>query len=188
MKHVSRVKRSKFKQNDNKEPTKESSNEEKSLALPQFDKEGKIVGELIMPEQPKSKGDNSTESTNVPPRKKISFSIAIQPVPIQVKVELRRTGHNVTGRVIEIGGASDICSYAIEGEFRNLILACVYETESKEDIDRGSFSLMLRNNGKSLEGFFSSYANGDHAIAPMNCVLRKQGHFDLGSEIQGGEK
>jgi hypothetical protein len=145
-------------------------------AIPQYDSNGKLIAELILPEEKINDNKEDTEKPNT--RRKISVSIAIKPEPIEIKVELHRAGHKITGRVIEVGGASNICSYSLKGEFRNLILACVYDTETKEDIDRGSCALMLKNNGKRLEGFFSSYSDTEHNISPVRCLLKKQTHLN----------
>jgi hypothetical protein len=176
MKQVAKERKKRAKDDDKKEHI-----EEKELAIPQFDQEGKVVGELILPEKAKENQDDAQNRVNEtsPSSRRVPFTVVIKREPIEIKVELRRIGHSITGRVIEVGGASNICSYTVKGEFRNLILACIYETEAKEDIDRGSCSLMLKNNGKNLEGFFSSYSDDEHSISPLRCILRKQSHFDL---------
>lgn len=107
-------------------------------------------------------------------RKPINVTISIKPAPIMIRAEIFRVGHNVSGRVIEIGGASKIHTYCLDGSFRNLILAGKYENERQSNIDRGSFSLMLRNNGNRLEGFFSAYGDSQNKIVPMMCILKKQ--------------
>ncbi len=94
--------------------------------------------------------------------------------PIEVRVEVKRAGHTVTGQMVEIGGASDIHTYSFSGSFKNLILTGQYENQDSAHIDRGSLSLMLRENGRRLEGFFSSYTDHDHCMAPFRCVLKRQ--------------
>lgn len=113
--------------------------------------------------------------------KKVKTEFRISPTPIIIRAEIRRSGHNINGRIIEIGGASKVHSYNIAGTFKNLILSGTYETFSKDHMDRGAFSLMLLENGKKLEGFFSSYADGEHRITPMQCILRKR-HINTNDE------
>ncbi|MFQ2499072.1 hypothetical protein ACK31U_04145 [Aeromonas caviae] len=108
------------------------------------------------------------------PEKEKHIKIAISSVPIIVRVEIFRTGHKINGRIIEIGGASRVHTYTISGTFKNLILSGCYETCSRDHIDRGALSLMLKNNGKVFEGFFSSYNDSEHKITPMQCVLKKK--------------
>lgn len=102
------------------------------------------------------------------------IKIAIGVAPIIVRVEILRVGHKVNGRIIEIGGASKVHTYTIQGTFKNLILAGSYETCSRDHIDRGALSLMLKNNGKVFSGFFSSYSDKDNKIVPMQCILKKK--------------
>lgn len=116
--------------------------------------------------------DDSEEKQE--PEKEKHIKIAIGSVPIIVRVEIFRTGHKINGRIIEIGGASKVHTYTISGTFKNLILSGCYETCSRDHIDRGALSLMLKNNGKVFEGFFSSYSDSEHKITPMQCVLKKK--------------
>ncbi|CAH6927402.1 conserved hypothetical protein [Vibrio chagasii] len=94
--------------------------------------------------------------------------------PIEVRLEIKRIGHQITGTLVEIGGASQIHTYEVSGSFKNLILTGVYENDDRSHIDRGSLSLMLKNNGSKLEGFFSSYADQEHCTMPFKCVLNRQ--------------
>jgi len=129
----------------------------------------KVSAEVVLQETKKTESDNKGE-------KKILVNL--EPTPIIVRVEMKRIGHKISGRIIEIGGASNICSYSISGTFKNLILSGCYETTSKDNIDRGALSLMLLENGKKLEGFFSSYSDGGHRIVPMQCILKKKNQLN----------
>lgn len=90
-----------------------------------------------------------------------------------MRAEFWRVGHKVEGRFIEIGGASEVHTYYVVGTFRNLILCGRYQNENPQNIDRGSFSLMLKANGGRFEGFFASYADEEHKIHPFRCVLKR---------------
>ena len=127
-------------------------------------KEEKVEAEIIYDK----KNNSSNQST-----KERSF-ISISAKPIVVRAELKRNGHKITGKIIEIGGASDIHTYEVNGTFKNLILTASYESSSENHIDRGALSLMLIQNGNLLEGFFSSYNDNDHCMSPMKCYLYKR--------------
>jgi hypothetical protein len=127
------------------------------------------VAELILPE----KSYSHEQPTNQQPPKKKTITVSLTPPVIRVRAEFWRTGANVHGRLIEIGGASNIHTYYMSGKFRNLILCGSYENENPQNIDRGSFSLMLRSNGAKFEGFFASYADEAHKIHPFRCVLKR---------------
>lgn len=146
----------------------EKSNEktEASIIDDKTGKEEPISAEIIVQTQDNQKPDE-------PKKVKKTIQFSFSPEPIIIRAELNRVGHTITGRLIEIGGASKIHTYTISGTFKNLILNCTYEVSSKDHIDRGSLALMLVNNGTSLEGFFSSYADNFNKIIPMQCVLRK---------------
>lgn len=126
-----------------------------------------ISAELILHNDAKSSSGSESENER-------HIKIAIAPLPILIRVEISRTGHKVSGRIIEIGGASKVHTYTINGSFKNLILAGCYETCSRDHIDRGALSLMLKNNGKVFEGFFSSYSDNNHKVTPMQCILKKR--------------
>lgn len=77
------------------------------------------------------------------------------------------------------------CFLFPSGLFKNLILSGTYETFNKENMDRGAFSLMLIDNGKKFEGFFSVYNDDNHSISPMQCILRKQNKLADKNEESG---
>ncbi len=136
-----------------------------------------VTAEVVI-HQGKDKENEQQGSEN---KKKTKTEFRLSPTPIIIRAEIRRSGHNISGRIIEIGGASKVHSYNIVGTFKNLILSGTYEPFSKDHMDRGAFSLMLLENGKKLEGFFSSYSDGDHRIAPMQCILSKR-HISTNDE------
>ena len=130
--------------------------------------EGKEVSaELIL-------HNDSVDSESKPQDYEKHIKISIGAVPIVIRVEIERIGHKITGRIIEIGGASKVHTYNISGSFKNLILSGCYDTCSRDHIDRGAMSLMLKNNGKEFEGFFSSYTDHKNKIAPMQYIIKKK--------------
>jgi hypothetical protein len=161
-----------------KQPKTKSAEDAIPVGASMLDKDGERTtasAELIIPAKV-----NSAEGMNIgrsSEQRKISITIPV--VPIKVRAEFWRVGHNIKGRLIEIGGASDVHTYFIEGNFRNLIVSGCYENENRQNIDRGSFSLMLRSNGEKFEGFFASYADQEHKIRPFSCVLKR--NIDAGN-------
>lgn len=131
-----------------------------------------VEAELIIKGSPDADRDGEQDELI---DRKIFVKIGSGMVPIEVRVEIKRVGHSIVGQIVEIGGASDIHTYGFTGSFKNLILTGEYENQDCAHIDRGSLSLMLRKNGGSLEGFFSSYDDGEHNMAPFKCVLKRQG-------------
>ncbi|WP_375605733.1 hypothetical protein [Flavobacterium davisii] len=132
-------------------------------------KEETVEAEIIL--------NNKDNNNNVNDNQNRTF-ISISAKPIIVRAELKRKGHQINGRIIEIGGASDIHTYDLNGSFKNLILTASYESTSKSHIDRGALSLMLVENGRLLEGFFSSYNDNEHCMSPMKCYLYKRSSRD----------
>lgn len=165
--------RQKRGQEDNKQSEKKEESKGLSLSAKAQEKEGErdIEAELIIKDAPDFESEDERDE---PIDRKFFLKIGAGMAPIEVRVEIKRVGHSVKGHILEIGGASDIHTYGFSGSFKNLILTGEYENEDCAHIDRGSLSLMLRENGRSLEGFFSSYADGEHHMAPFKCVLKRQ--------------
>jgi len=160
------------KRNRRSSPDKQvSSSTEVSASSIDENGSNQIEAELIL------KNADMTSSTDAKDElieRKIVIKALSQGVPIEVRLEIKRIGHQITGTLVEIGGASQIHTYEVSGSFKNLILTGVYENDDRSHIDRGSLSLMLKNNGSKLEGFFSSYADQDHCTVPFKCVLNRQ--------------
>lgn len=141
-----------------------------ALAVNDRGERKEVSAELIFHRDTEQQTDTTHETEK-------HIKIAIGSVPIIIRVEIIRVGHRISGRIIEVGGASKVHTYTISGAFKNLILAGSYETCSRDHIDRGALSLMLKNNGKVFEGFFSSYSDNQHKIMPMQCILKKKNHL-----------
>lgn len=177
---VERRRRRRTKNSEEPTSEKESNGTSLSVSASSQEKDGDrdIEAELLIKDMPDPEnGDNKDELID----RKFFIKIGSGMAPIEVRVEVKRVGHAVMGSIVEIGGASDIHTYSFTGSFKNLILTGQYENQDCAHIDRGSLSLMLRENGRSLEGFFSSYADGDHRMAPFKCVLKRQDR-SVGSE------
>jgi len=170
---VERRRRKKKKKGEGK-PNNQTNNSSLSLVASAHEEESErdIEAELIFKDRPEPE---SNEEQGELIDRKVFVKINSGTVPIEVRVEIKRVGHSIKGQIVEIGGASDIHTYGFSGSFKNLILTCEYENQDCANIDRGSLSLMLRENGRSLVGFFSSYDDGEHNMAPFKCVLKRQG-------------
>ena len=146
---------------------------QKLLATIRDDNEEKEVeAELILKEKEPSISPDNSKGELVD--RKFFIKIDSGTSPIEIRVEIKRTGHTISGQIVEIGGASQIHTYSITGSFKNLILTGEYENQDCAHIDRGSLSLMLRRNGRILDGFFSSYADEVHRMRPYKCILKRQ--------------
>jgi hypothetical protein len=131
--------------------------------------------ELILSSKQASEENTDVRHESKPMR--IEIVIGVQ--PIKMRAELTRVGNKIEGRLIEIGGASEVHTYVLQGSFKNLMLCGNYENENPQNIDRGSFSLMLKENGLKLEGFFASYTDKDESIYPFKCELKRNGDSNL---------
>lgn len=170
--------KAKIKKENESEPSKENDIVEEAVIVdeettkPNREITAEIVVHKPIDEKEKEKNKTSSNSSESTSTKKTPITIGAQ--PIIIRCEMKRSGHAINGRIIEIGGASKTHSYNIVGTFKSLILSGTYETFSKDHLDRGAFSLMLLENGNKLEGFFSVYHDGKHIIAPMRCILKKR--------------
>jgi hypothetical protein len=151
------------KQDSNDEVTVEAS------VVSSSDETTSSNAELILPSE-EMKADLGSEGSG---KKSTSIKIGIAVKSIKIRAELVRVGNRVEGRLIEIGGASEVHTYYIDGTFKNLMLCGRYENENPQNIDRGSFSLMLKENGSKFEGFFASYSEKGEEIYPFRCELKR---------------
>jgi hypothetical protein len=127
--------------------------------------------ELILPSEQTHEANDSDQPGNKTMLKRIRVGVRAQ--PIKIRAELTRVGNRIQGQLVEIGGASEVHTYVLNGTFKNLILCGSYENENPQNIDRGSFSLMLKENGLKLEGFFASYTESGESIHPFKCELKR---------------
>ncbi len=99
----------------------------------------------------------------------------------EFKFTLERAGHKITGRIHSLSGNDTGKEWVISGSFRNLILSAVYEPTDRQRLDRGSMTLMLRNDGFALAGRLAYYLDLSHTIA--ECPL----HLDRDRNAQGSK-
>ena len=77
---------------------------------------------------------------------------------------LNRKGHRVWGTIRSVSGVDEGNDYYFEGTFKNLLLTGTYVASDPSKLDRGSFTLMLKENGRLFEGESSNYIDEDHKV------------------------
>lgn len=83
--------------------------------------------------------------------------------------DLKRTGHHVTGVITAIDGPDKGKAYEFDGTFKNLILTGSYSALQQRSLDRGTISVMLKNNGERFEGHSVFYADECHEMRSERC-------------------
>jgi len=82
------------------------------------------------------------------------------------EITVFQKGHRITGMIKCIEGEDKGHAYNFEGTFRNLILTGSYFSVLASAVDRGTFTLKLRNNGTALRGHSAYYGDtGDEIIS-----------------------
>tara|TARA_R110002110_G_scaffold95455_1_gene246500 strand:- start:52336 stop:52788 length:453 start_codon:yes stop_codon:yes gene_type:complete len=90
-------------------------------------------------------------------------------------VTLKRKAHSISGTIAIIEGPNQGQTFELTGTFKNLILTATYSAEDRESLDRGSYTLMLRQNGKAMEGHSSFYEDDKNEIVTGPCTWRRKG-------------
>ena len=95
-------------------------------------------------------------------------------------IEIKRKGHNIEGTLTCISEYDKGEIYVIKGSFKNLILSLTYETQDKCKTDRGSLTLMAKNNGCLFRGKIALYENNSDAITDWNIIwFRDNEHYKI---------
>jgi len=90
-------------------------------------------------------------------------------------ITLKRVAHSVSGIVAIVEGPNQGQTYELSGTFKNLILTVTYSAKDRESLDRGSYTLMLKNNGKTMEGHSVFYEDDMNEIVTGPCVWKRKG-------------
>ena len=93
--------------------------------------------------------------------------------PHREEIQLHQKGHRIEGTMKCIEGQGKGASYMFSGTFRNLILTAAYISTNAEAVDRGTFTLKLRNNGTRFEGATSYYRDTDDSISTTDYAWNK---------------
>ena len=76
---------------------------------------------------------------------------------------IKQTAHRVYGEITYID-EPDLPLFMFYGEFRNLILTATHCAKTKTNLDRGTFTLMVKEDGRVMEGFYAWYPAGGTEI------------------------
>jgi hypothetical protein len=88
---------------------------------------------------------------------------------------IKRVAHKITGVVAVVEGPDQGRTYSLEGEFKNLLLTLSYSAVSRTSLDRGTYTLLLKNNGNRFEGASALYEDESNTILTHECQwIRKQ--------------
>ena len=82
--------------------------------------------------------------------------------PHECSIVLRQTAVDIIGTITELAGADKGKIYSVEGKFKDLILTLSYTETNQSRIDRGTISLLLKENGTLLVGHTIIYSDADH--------------------------
>lgn len=69
---------------------------------------------------------------------------------------IKQNAHRVWGE-ITYRTEDEFILYEFEGELRNLILSARYWVKGQNNLDRGTFTLMVKDNGDTLQGYYAWY-------------------------------
>lgn len=89
-------------------------------------------------------------------------------------ITLKRKSHCVEGVIAIVEGPDQGKTYEISGTFKNLILTASYNSVNRQSLDRGTYTLMLRNNGSKLEGYSAFYEDDTSKIIYGACVWNRK--------------
>ena len=90
-------------------------------------------------------------------------------------IKINQSSHRITGTMTCISGPDKGQVYQLEGEFKNLILTASYSSREIGSLDRGSITLMLKNNGHELTGHCSYYSDEEHNVVDAEYTWLRNG-------------
>jgi len=93
--------------------------------------------------------------------------------PFSEVAHVHQKAYTVRGTTIYTSG-DQVEEYAFEGEFRNLILTAWYWAPGSNDLDRGTFTLAVKDSGYTLEGFFIGYIDQASSVSSGTYVWRRR--------------
>lgn len=93
---------------------------------------------------------------------------------LKEKITLKSVAHRVNGVVVIVQGPDQGKTYEISGSFKNLILTASYHSVDRKSLDRGTYTLMLKNNGSKLEGYSAFYEDVRHEVVSEYCVWTRK--------------
>lgn len=90
-------------------------------------------------------------------------------------LHLRQKAYRITGTLVSTAGSDEGAAYELEGEFKNLILTLTYVNTEKGARDRGTLTLLVKEDGRRLVGKSAYYSTASDLIAECdyNCVRKR---------------
>jgi hypothetical protein len=92
-------------------------------------------------------------------------------------LNIKQIGHKIDGVATDLTRSSG-ASYSFSGEIRNLILTISYYSNDKSELDRGTITLHLIDNGKRMSGFVSYYSSRKNVIVSSLYIAEKKSNFN----------
>ena len=81
--------------------------------------------------------------------------------------------NKVTG-LIQLAGETTIKQYEFQGQIANLLLTAEYWLKGPSSRDRGAFCIVVKEDGKKLEGYLSWYSDTHDEIRFSPYVWNKR--------------
>jgi hypothetical protein len=97
-------------------------------------------------------------------------------------VYVEQNGYSVRGR-IALTSREQPEEYRFEGEFRNLILTARYWTPGSNDLDRGTFTLTVKDSGNTLNGFSVGYIDQASSVVSGKYIWRRRAPMSAGARV-----
>jgi hypothetical protein len=72
--------------------------------------------------------------------------------------KITQKGHIIKGTILYQPPDDKLEEFEVDGEFENLLLTAKYRPKDTSSLDRGTFALIARNDGKKLEGYLAFYS------------------------------
>ena len=89
----------------------------------------------------------------------------------EVVYKLQRKGHRIWGEFSSISGIDKGKKWSFHGQFKDLVLNIIYESDDPRILDKGSMAMMLNHNGEKLTGHLIYYANDGNQMKSTQIEL-----------------
>ena len=89
-------------------------------------------------------------------------------------LNITQNAHHIKGNIITIDGEDKGNVYNFHGIFKNLILTLSYSSANPKNIDRGTLTLKIENNGSKLTGYCSLYDDDKQNIESIKYNLERK--------------
>lgn len=90
------------------------------------------------------------------------------------RIDIKSKGHQVNGTIRVTKGKNEGKVYLFIGNFRNLILVGTYHADKAHQLDRGSFALLLKDNGSKLQGKCVYYSDQSAAVSATDYTWQRE--------------